>query len=388
MNEDMREETAMSEASRRRGRRAWRIVLFLCLAIIAASVVLRLMKPEEPMVTVPLSSVSVSEPERGDIEIETSLVGTVMPASVYYVMPKTSGEIREIYVQQGDVVNEGDPICRIDNDDQVEAARIQRDTAQIAVDTARTNLDRMSALLQTGDISRQSYEQTQSAYDQAKAALDAAQLSYETQAEFSTVTAPVSGTVESESMDLNAMASPSVQLCIISGEGARKVQFSVPDRLLSAVSAGTPVHMERQGTSYEGVVTKVEQMPSSQTGLFGVETSIEGADLIAVGSGIKVYFVSEKAEEVLLVPTDAVTYDGGLTYLYTVTFEDDEDTQDAAVSSDNRQATVHKIQVETGLSDGQQTEIISGISDTDQVVVSWTAQLYEGAQVQVLPGED
>ncbi len=59
-------------------------------------------------------------------------------------------------MQQGDVVNEGDPICRIDNDDQVEAARIQRDTAQIAVDTARTNLDRMSALLQTGDISRQS----------------------------------------------------------------------------------------------------------------------------------------------------------------------------------------------------------------------------------------
>ena len=118
MNEDMREETAMSEASRRRGRRAWRIVLFLCLAIIAASVVLRLMKPEEPMVTVPLSSVSVSEPERGDIEIETSLVGTVMPASVYYVMPKTSGEIREIYVQQGDTVNEGDPICRIDNDNE------------------------------------------------------------------------------------------------------------------------------------------------------------------------------------------------------------------------------------------------------------------------------
>ena len=63
MNEDMREETAMSEASRRRGRRAWRIVLFLCLAIIAASVVLRLMKPEEPMVTVPLSSVSVSGSE-------------------------------------------------------------------------------------------------------------------------------------------------------------------------------------------------------------------------------------------------------------------------------------------------------------------------------------
>ena len=233
-----------------RGRRIWRIMLAACLIIIAAAVIKRLMKPEDPIVTVPLSSVSAEAPERTDIELETSMVGTLMPASVYYVMPKTSGEIREIYVSQGDTVNEGDPICRIDNEDQVEAARIQRDTARIAVDTAKTSLDRMSALLQTGDVSRQTYEQAKTAYDQACAQLDAAQLSYDSQSELSVVTAPVSGTVESESMELNAMAAPSSQLCVISGEGARKVQFSVPDRLLSAVEAGVPVHMERQGKLY------------------------------------------------------------------------------------------------------------------------------------------
>ena len=373
-----------------RGRRIWRIMLAACLIIIAAAVIKRLMKPEDPIVTVPLSSVSAEAPERTDIELETSMVGTLMPASVYYVMPKTSGEIREIYVSQGDTVNEGDPICRIDNEDQVEAARIQRDTARIAVDTAKTSLDRMSALLQTGDVSRQTYEQAKTAYDQACAQLDAAQLSYDSQSELSVVTAPVSGTVESESMELNAMAAPSSQLCVISGEGARKVQFSVPDRLLSAVEAGVPVHMERQGTEYEGTITSVDLMPNTQTGLFGVEASIEGAENIAVGSGIKVYFVSERAEDALTVPTDAVTYDGGLTYVYTVTYEGDSGeslSEEAMISEQNRLATVHKTAVETGLSDGERTEIISGIEDDAEVIVSWTAQLYEGAQVQVLPKE-
>ena len=361
-----------------RGRRIWRIMLAACLIIIAAAVIKRLMKPEDPIVTVPLSSVSAEAPERTDIELETSMVGTLMPASVYYVMPKTSGEIREIYVSQGDTVNEGDPICRIDNEDQVEAARIQRDTARIAVDTAKTSLDRMSALLQTGDVSRQTYEQAKTAYDQACAQLDAAQLSYDSQSELSVVTAPVSGTVESESMELNAMAAPSSQLCVISGEGARKVQFSVPDRLLSAVEAGVPVHMERQGTEYEGTITSVDLMPNTQTGLFGVEASIEGAENIAVGSGIKVYFVSERAEDALTVPADAVTYDGD---------SGESLSEEAMISEQNRLATVHKTAVETGLSDGERTEIISGIEDDAEVIVSWTAQLYEGAQVQVLPKE-
>ena len=74
-----------------RGRRIWRIMLAACLIIIAAAVIKRLMKPEDPIVTVPLSSVSAEAPERTDIELETSMVGTLMPASVYYVMPKTSG---------------------------------------------------------------------------------------------------------------------------------------------------------------------------------------------------------------------------------------------------------------------------------------------------------
>ena len=58
------------------------------------------------------------------------------------------------------------------------------------------------------------------------------------------------------------------------------------------------------------------------------------------------------------------------------------------ISEENSLGTVHKAEIETGLSDGENTEVLSGISEDDVIIVSWTAQLYEGARVQVLPDEE
>ena len=395
------------ESGGNRGRTAWRIAVGLCLLLIAAAVVMRLMKPEEAVETSPLPTVSVISPEYGDIEIETSLVGTVMPDNVYYVVPKTSGEIKEIYVEQGDTVNEGDPICRIDNDAQIDSAKItldsakvQLETARLAVNTASTNLDRMNALYASGDISRQSWESADSGYEQAKAQLDAAelqvegaQLAYDLQVENAVVTAPVTGVIESESMEINAIASPSAQVCVISGSGIQKVVFSVTDRLLDGISAGDRIRLEKQGETYEAVVKQVASMPDTSTGLYPVEASIEGDTKLVTGSGIKVYFSSESSRDVLTIPTDAVYYDGGLTYAYTLSFDDEQEGAEGSeldgsvlIAEGNRPGTVHKVEIKTGLSDGTSTEILEGISEEDTVIRTWTAQLYEGAKVQVLPG--
>lgn len=384
-----------------KGRTAWRIAVAACLILIAAAVIMRLMKPEDPIETSPLSTVSVTMPEHRDISIETSLVGTVMPDNIYYVIPKVAGEIREIYVSQGDQVNEGDPICRIDNDAQVDsakisldAAKVQLSTAELSAETARTNYERMNTLYGTGDISKQNWESAKSGYEQAQAALDAArlqveaaQLAYDLQLKYSTVTAPVGGTVESTNMELNAMASQSSQLCVISGAGTQKVQFSVTDRLLSGIAVGDPIRLEKQGMEYEGTVTLVETIPSSSTGLYPVEANIEGGSSLVTGSGIKVYFTSDSTEDALTIPTDAIYYDGGLTYAYTLSYDEgaEELGEGELISSENKVGTVHKVQIETGLSDGQFTEILSGISEEDLIISSWTAQLYEGATVQVLP---
>ena len=386
------------------GRKVWRGLLVLCALALAGGAAYRLTRPEEAVETTPLPTVSVTRPEIASIGIETSLIGQMVPGDLYYVTPKAAGEIREIYVEQGDFVEEGDPICEIDNQKQIDAAKISLDSAQVSVDTyqdsvatAKTNLDRMAALLNTGDISSQTYEQTKAAYDQAAAGLEgaklqleAAQLQYDTQVEYATVTAPVSGKIESESMEINALAAQSTQLCVISGDSAKKVQFGVTDRLLPAFSLGETIRVEKQGETYEGTISSISTMVSAASGLYPLEATVADNGAIPAGASVKVYFTSEKAEDVLTVPTDAIYYDGGKNYVYTVSEISKEELSDngsgtvATVMEGNTPAEVHKVEVETGLSDGERTEIRSGISQEDTVILTWTNQLYEGAQVQVL----
>ena len=380
------------------------LFLFLLLLVIVVLVVLRILKPKNNIVTEPLSTVSTETPTYADIYIDTSLVGTVMPGDVYYVVPKAAGEIREIFVQQGDHVSEGDPICTIDNQKQIDAARISMDAAQVQVTTltesvalARTNLDRMAALRQTGDVSAQSYEQTKNAYDQAVSGLEGAKLQYEgaklqydTQVEFATVTAPVSGTVESTDMSLNAIASQTTPLAVISSLDVAKLEFSVTDRLLEALYIGSKIEVERQGQTYPAHVTKISRLPNQQTGLYPVEAAFDGLQTMARGTAVKVVFVSEKAENVLTVSTDSIYYDGGKSYVYTLSYDDEDEEQEEGVliSENNVAGTVHKKEVETGLSDVGRTQIVSGITQEDVVIRTWTSQLYEGAKVQARVTED
>lgn len=395
-----------------------KLIIGIVVVFIIAVIAIRLFGHKEEIESKPLATVSAGKPETGDIAVQTSLVGTVEPGDVYYVMPKAAGEILNIYVNVGDTVNEGDPVCDIDNKKSVDAAKIALDSAKIQLKTAedakelaRTNLDRMKTLLATGDISQQSYESTKNGYDQAAAAadgaklqLESAQLAYDTQLEFSTVTAPVSGIVESVNMSINAMASQQSQVCVISSDSANKVVFNVTDRLLSSLKTGDSIQVKKQGSIYDGHITKLETLPGQTTGLYEAEAEFKGSDAVAKGAKVKVIFTSEGAKDVMLVDTDSIYYDGGRTYVYTITYNDEqetlaEETDDneekagalsiqAAIAEGNRAATVHKNAVTTGISNTEKTQIKDGIDYNSIVVKTWTSQLYEGAQVQVLSEED
>ena len=293
-----------------RGRGVWRAFLIICLIILVFLIVRRVTKPAEEIETVPLPTVSVTKATQGDIKVTTELIGNMQASDIYYVTPKVAGEIKEIYVEQGQQVSEGDPICRIDNDTQTDSAKISLDSAQVALNSAQSSLDRMTPLYQAGDVSAQSYEQAQTALESARLQYEAAKLAYDTQVDYATVKAPVNGTIESENMDINAMVSQSSQLCVISGDGAKTVSFGVTDRLLTALSQGDSITVTKQGSEYEGSITDIAGMPNDQTGLYEVKATVADNGAIPQGANVQVSFTSDRAEGAVILPMDAVYYDG------------------------------------------------------------------------------
>lgn len=350
----------------------------------AGLVATRTMKPQEEMQTKGLPAVTLTTATEGSIEQTTALMGTVQPSDTYYITPKVAGELVEIYVQNGQSVEEGAPIAKIDNQKQIDTAKSQMEAANASVQaasqqaaTAQDAVNRMTPLYESGDISVQSYNQTAnsakaaaSQVDAAKAQAASAKLNYETQVEFATVTAPAAGVVQNQNMTLHGMVSQSSQLCVITGTGAKVVKFNVTEDVLQNLTMGQTVTVEKNGTSYSGTITKLTKLVDPQSGLFPVEATLSGAGALSDGSSTKLSLVAAKADHALLVPVDAVYYSGGNPYVYTY-----------------ENGLVKRVFITTGIFDDQYYEVTDGLDGTEQIVNSWTDDIYDGAEVRIVDAD-
>lgn len=316
---------------------------------------------QEASVTV----VKAANPVTGDLSLSTGLTGTVEASDVVYVYAKASGDVTAVHVKAGDMVTAGQVLCEIDTD-QVDSARNSLESAQVNLSQAQNNLSRMQLLYQGGDLSEQEYEQYTNAVKSAQLQYESARIAYDRQVEYSTVTAPISGRVESCEAEVYDRVNQSGQLCVISGEGESRITFFVTQRMMNQIREGDEVEISRNGKLYPGNISEISSMVDESSGLFKVKAELQDTEEIAIGSTVKLNVVTERAQDVMLVPVDAIYYSGGDGYVYR--YED---------------GTAKMTPVEVGLYDSEYAEIRSGLSAADLVVSTWSSNLYEGAKIRL-----
>ena len=74
----------------------------------------------------------------------------------------------------------------------------------------------------------------------------------------------------------------------------------------------------------------------------------------------------------MTVPAECVNYDNGEAFVYVY---------------ENETGLAKKVFVEDGLVDAEKIEIVSGLEYDDQIIVSWSRELYDGAAVQIKTAE-
>ncbi len=207
----------------------------------AGGIFFRVMKGmEKPAEYETRPTVSAEVPQTGDIVLYTDLTGTVEPQSRAAVMPKIGGEVLEVYFQAGDQVQAGQALLKIDSD-ALTSLKLQMESAKVAADEAAREYGRIEPLYAGGYASQQSMEQARDGAESARLAYEAAKHQYDLQLEYTSVTAPISGTVETRNVEPHDHVSTGTEVCVISAGDRVQVEFGITEKTRSNLAAGDTV---------------------------------------------------------------------------------------------------------------------------------------------------
>ena len=313
--------------------------------------------------------------ELGQIVNSTVVRGNVEATDDVYVAPKAHGVVRSVNVSVGDYISNGQVICQLDTVDLQTAlalAKSQYDTLNTSYQEAVKNRDRYAALYAEGAVSLAQYEQAETAVKTMN--LEGARLQVQQiqdQINNCTVRSTISGQVAEVSVNPGDMAGSGPVARVVDIKQVKLVA-NVTESVLASFSQGMEVPVTISAASAEPYIGRVSSMPvaANATMTYPVEIIIDNPNReIMAGMFAEVNVVREQsAAENLIIPKSAVNNDGQVFVV---------DAQNVA----------HLRNVETGLSDDNNVEILSGLTAGETVVTVGGYLLSDGAEVRVVSGE-
>ena len=386
----------------------------LSLIMISALILTGCSKSGENIPAVSAINVKTDIVKVGDVEANVSYTGEVKASVGAGVTAKVSGTVKTVNAELGDYVTQGTILMTIDSTQyslaynqalaaynsavasynnvtggSVEQGKISMNqalsNAQSAYNTALDNYNRQKALYDIGAISLVALESAKTALDNAALALETAKANSslndgviipQTEASASagisqakaaldiaannlsncTVTAPVSGYITAKNVSVGQMASPGIELFAVKDTKMLDIEVNVTEAVISSVSQSTKakISVKSAGISdMDAVVSAVATAKSDMTGLYPVKVTVPNDDgKIKLGMIADVSLATSGAKGVLIISADAVILSGGKNYVYVA-------ENDKAV----------KKEVVIGVSDGKAVEIISGLSEGEEVIV-------------------
>lgn len=349
------------------------------------------------------TAVEVMQVQAGEMRAEYTLTGKVMAVNEVQVFPLLAGQVLSLSVKEGDKVSKGQTLFTVDTstvtstmgalqesynatktatDRAIEAARIGVEQAQQAVDNAEALFDAGAAAAQDVTRAKQALAQAQAGVAQAQAQqaaslaqIQASMNQISTQASLGTVTAPCAGTVTMVNLVRGGMASSAQPSVVIAENSQVEVQTSVAEDVYTNIKAGDSAGVSISVLSDELIQGTVASLPAAaniQTNLYDVSVTLPASVNPPIGAFATVTFYTNRRENTLYVPTEAILTGA------------DEERYVFVVEGDK----VIRVPVKIGLVSKSNTEILSGVSGEDLVVVKGQSYLSDGTAIRVVPAQD
>ncbi|MER9615738.1 efflux RND transporter periplasmic adaptor subunit [Mesorhizobium sp. M0207] len=394
-------------------RRGWGYAVFALLAVAASVVGYQWYagSPAKIEYTTTLAAMA-------DLTVAVSATGTLQPLTQVDISSELSGVVRSVSVNENQLVKKGDVLAALDTaklEVQIERAQASAKAAAASVEDATVTLAenekalvRAAQLTKRGMATDQSLEAATATRDRSKAALDIAKANLamanadlkaqQTDLAKSTIYAPIDGIILTRSVDPGQTVASSLQapvLFVIAADLKNmELKAAVDEADIGAVKPGQharftvdafperPFDAEIRDISYASVTT-------DGVVTYDARLDVDNSELLLrPGMTATVSVVTKQAKNVLTVPSIAFRYrpaqtaerGWSLTDVFTGRMgrPGGNRQRQAATKPNDGSRTLyvlengrpHPVNVRVGSTDGELTEIVSGLEEGAQVIIA------------------
>lgn len=311
-----------------------------------------------------------------NIQNSITATGTIEPVTSVTVGTQVSGIVSKLYVDYNTVVKKGQIIAELDKTNltsQLNSAKTQLAVAQSQLNYQTSNFNRYKTLFQKGLVAADEYENAQLSYKQAKEQMVSAKEEVQraqTNLGYATITSPIDGVVLSKSVEEGQTVAASFstpELFTIAQDLTNmQVVADVDEADIGDVREGEKVSFTVDAypdDTFEGVVKQVRQEATTTNNVvtYEVVISAPNADLkLKPGLTANVTIFTAERKGVLSVPSKALRFTPQKETVGKMKIIDNNaNAKNKVWTIEHNTIVSHKVNV--GMTDGTNTQILSGI---------------------------
>ncbi|MTI87830.1 MAG: efflux RND transporter periplasmic adaptor subunit [Balneolaceae bacterium] len=315
---------------------------------------------EEEKLVIPVEVSSVS---RGDISAYYSNTATLEAEQEATIVSKVRGILTEIKVEEGDVVQKGQVIATIED----EQYRIEAQRAKATLDRLHNDYQRNKELYEKELVAAETYQNTQYEYESQKSAYELAKLNLE----HTNIKAPIGGVISERFVKEGNMIGTDQQVFRVTDFSPLQAILHIPEHEMSKIKKGQTALLKADALpnqTFEGHVERISPVINPETGTFKVTVYVdETRNVLRPGMFGRIKIVYDTRLNTQMIPKAAVI--------------SEDQNQSVFVIKDS---LAFKRNIRTGYGNGVRIEILEGLEDGEMVVTIGQGSLQDSSKVNIV----
>ncbi len=288
-------------------------------------------------------------------------LGTLKARETIMVTSQVAETISAINFDDGVRVEAGQVLVEMTSAE--EAAQLQEERA--TVNEAARQVERLRPLVAQGAAAKSLIDQRRRELETSEARLKA----IESRLEDRIIRAPFPGVVGLRNVSVGALVQPGTQITTLDDDSVMKLDFTVPSVYLTEIKIGLPIIATSRalpGREFKGEVSAIANQIDPVTRSISVRALIPNPDAALKPGLLMTVALLKNDRETIVVPEEALIPEGKKNFVFVI--------------NDN---VAEKREVQIGVRQPGDVEILSGLSEGEIIVTHGTFQVRPGASVNI-----